>query len=171
VVADADTHAGRIPRERVAELVGSAAYGSVLVLAALSVVGVSDVALGHGSELVTGVGVATWIAHLFAELLGSHVNRPEPLRRKDVASAAVDGSPILVTTVLPAFVLLLGRVEVLSHGTARIAAILVAMAQLLAVGAYVGRVTPNRPAANWAFAAVSTAIGIAVVAATVLLGH
>ena len=100
--------AGRVAPERLAELVSAASYGTVLVLAGLSVVGVSDVALGHGVELVAGVGVATWLAHLFAELLGGHVRHPEPLSRAEVSRAAVDGSPILVSPVFPGLVLMLG---------------------------------------------------------------
>jgi hypothetical protein len=98
----------RIPRERLAELVSAASYGCVLVLAALSVIGVSDVALGHGAELVAGVGVATWLAHLFAELLGNHVRHQEPLRGHEVVEDMIDGSPILASTVLPALMLGLG---------------------------------------------------------------
>jgi hypothetical protein len=161
----------RIPRERLAELVTSASYGSVLVLAALGVIGVSDVALGHGSELVAGVGAATWIAHLFAELLGGHVSHPEPLHRKQLGRAAIDGSPILAATVLPAAVLGLGRLDLVSDGTARTAAILVATLQLLLIGAFVARVAPTRPSARWKFALSTAAIGFAVVVLTVVLGH
>ncbi|HEX6286392.1 MAG TPA: hypothetical protein VFZ80_02825 [Acidimicrobiia bacterium] len=37
-------------------------------------------------ELIVGVGVATWVAHLYAEVLGNHVRsvdafRPHALRR------------------------------------------------------------------------------------------
>src|SRR4051794_5868712 len=73
-----------VPGHRLAELVTAATYGSVLVLAALSAISVSDVALGHGAEIIAGVGVATWIAHLFAELLGSHVERSAPLHVDEV---------------------------------------------------------------------------------------
>jgi hypothetical protein len=163
--------AARIAPERLAELVAAAAYGTVLVLAALSVVGVSDVALGHGAELVAGVGVATWLAHLFAELLGGHVRHSEPLGRAEVTRAIVDGSPILVSTVLPGLALVLGRLDLVSDGTARVAAIVVAVAQLLGIGAYVGRVAPTSPGASWGYAAVTAGAGVAVVAATVLLGH
>jgi hypothetical protein len=160
-----------LPRDRLAELVSAASYGCVLVLGALTVVGVSEVALGHGAELVAGVGLATWAAHLFAELLGGHVHHPEPLRRKEVSRAAVDGSPILASTILPAIVLMLGRLDVLTDATARIIAILVAIAQLLAIGAFVIRVAPARPVASWGFAAAVAGVGVAVVAVTVLLGH
>jgi hypothetical protein len=161
----------RMPRERLSELVSAACYGSVLVLAALSVIGVSEVALGHGAELVAGVGLATWLAHIFAELLGGHARHPEPLGRSEVMRAVVDGSPILASTVLPATVLLFGRLDLLSDTAARIGAIVVAVVQLLAVGALVARVAPAPPAASWTFAAATAAIGIAVVALTVLLGH
>jgi hypothetical protein len=160
-----------VPRDRLAELVSAAAYGCVLVLGALTVIGVSEVALGHGAELIAGVGLGTWAAHFFAELLGGHVHHREPLHRREVKRAAVDGSPILAATVLPAIVLMLGRLDVLSHATARIVAILVAVAQLLAIGVFVAHVAPSRPMASWGFAAVVAGVGVAVVALTVLLGH
>jgi hypothetical protein len=161
----------RVPRERLAEVVSAAGYGTVLVLAALGVVGVSEVALGHGSELVAGVGVATWLAHIFAELLGGHVRHPEPLHRSEVVRSLMDGSPILVASVLPAIALGFGRLDLVSDTAARIAAIVVAVLQLLAIGAFVARVAPARPAARWTFAAATAGIGLAVVVLTVLLGH
>jgi hypothetical protein len=158
-------------QEGLADLVSAATYGTVLVLAALSAVGVSDVALGHGSELVAGVGLATWLAHVFAVLLGDHVRHHGALRAGEVGWAMAQGSPILASTVLPALVLMLGRLDVLADGAARIAAIVVAVVQLLAIGAFVGWVVPARPAAIWAFAGATVAAGTAVAAVTVALGH
>lgn len=161
----------RLAPDRLSDRVSAAAYGSVLVLAALSVIGVAAVTLGYGVELVTGVGLATWAAHLFAELLGGHVQHREPLRRSEVRRAMVDGSPILASTVLPATVLLLGRSDLMTDKTARIISIVVATLQLLSIGVFVARVAPARPAARWSFALVTAGIGIAVVALTVQLGH
>lgn len=132
-------------------------------------IGVSAVALGYGSELVAGVGLATWGAHPYAELLGRHVQHREPLQRGEVRRAVVDGSPILASTVLPASVLLLGRFDLMTDNTARIISILVATLQLLSIGVFVARVAPDRPVASWGFALVTAGIGIAVVALTVLL--
>ena len=149
----------------------AASYGTVLVLAALSVIGVSEVALGHGAELVAGVGVATWLAHLFAEILGQHVEHEVPRGRQEVARAAVDGSPILAATVLPAIVLVLGRLDVVSATSARVAAIVVAILQLLGIGAVVAYVAPTQPAARWTFAASTAAAGLVIVVLSVALGH
>jgi hypothetical protein len=160
-----------MPRERVAELVGAAAYGSVLVLAALTVVGISDVALGHGAEIVAGVGLATWFAHLFAELLGGHIRHDEALHRREVERAAVDGSPILVATVIPAAVLGLARLDAVGDDLARVLAIAAAIAQLFAIGAFVASRTPVPRAERWTFALVTAGVGVAVVLLTLLLGH
>jgi hypothetical protein len=55
--------------------VSAACYGTVLVLASLALIDADDVASGIGWELVTGVGVATWVAHLYAEVIGDHLRR------------------------------------------------------------------------------------------------
>lgn len=161
----------QIPRERLADLVSAASYGTVLVLAALTVVGVSDVALGHGAELVAGVGVATWLAHLFAEVLGGHVEHETPRGRDQIVRAVVDGSPILAATVLPAAMLVLARLDVLADGTARVAAIVVAVLQLFVIGAVVAAFAPTPPMARWTYAASTAGVGLAIVALTVILGH
>ena len=96
-------------RERLAERIGAAAYGTVLVLSALALVEVTEVGIGHGVELVVGVGLATWIAHLFAELLAEHVRHD---RAAHLAAGAAGGrrrqSRSSWSTVLPAAALLLG---------------------------------------------------------------
>jgi hypothetical protein len=159
-----------LPRERLAELVSAATYGTVLVLAALSALKVSDVAHGQGAELVAGVGVATWAAHLFAELLGGHVRHPDPLRGGEVTRAMLDGSPILVATVLPALALLAGRLDVIGDREAKILAIAIAVVQLASIGVYVARRAPAQRHA-WAFAAVTAGCGLAVGVFVVILGH
>ena len=157
--------------ERIAERVRAASYGTVLVIAALGVTNVADVGLGYSAELVLGVGVATWIAHLYAELLGRHVVEHEPLRRTHVTEAMADGSPILLATLLPATVLLIGRGDLLDAGPARTLALVVAFAQLLGIGAVVARRSPGRSHAGWLFAAATAGIGIGIGVVSVLLGH
>src|SRR5436190_23632080 len=104
----------RWPQERMAERVSAAAYGTVLVLAALALLDADNVASGLGWELVTGVGVATWVAHLYAEVVGDHVRKSAPLDGAEVRLAMLDGLPILLAAVPPALVLFLGRLDVLA---------------------------------------------------------
>ena len=116
----------------------AASYGTILVLAALALIDTDDVSSGLGWELVTGVGAATWIAHLYAELVGDHLRHPSAaLDGTEVARAAADGLPILLAAIPPAIMLLLGRLEVLDERGALWAAVVIAVVQLGAIGAYV----------------------------------
>ena len=162
---------GRRSHERLAERLSAACYGTVLVLAALPLIDADEVASGLGWELVTGVGVATWIAHLYAEVIGDHVRRGAAVDRTEITRAMVDGLPILLAAVLPAFMLFLGRVDVLDHRVALWAAVAVAIGQLVGVGAFVGGSVSGRGASVWSYAGVTAAIGIAVVILKLALGH
>ena len=160
------------PRERAAARLSAACYGTVLVLAALPLIDADEVSSGLGWELVTGVGVATWLAHLYAELVGDHLRHGPPLGRTEITSAMVDGLPILLAAVLPAVMLLLGRIDVLEPRVALWAAVVVAILQLVGVGAFVGSsVSPRRRAFVWSYAGATAAVGIAVVTLKVALGH
>ena len=158
-------------RERLAERVDAAAYGSILVLSTLALVKVTDVVTGHAAELVFGVGAATWIAHLFAELLAEHVRRDEPLTWTQLGHAARDGSPILMVTILPALALVIGGTDLMADDTARTLAIVVALAQLSVLGAVVGHHSPANTASAWVFAGVVAGAGLVVVALEVALSH
>jgi hypothetical protein len=161
----------RSPRERLAERVAAACYGTVLVLSALPLIDADEVSSGLGWELVTGVGVATWIAHLYAEVVADHLRHSEAPRREEVARAMGDGSPILLAAVSPAVLLALGRLDVLDPRLALWAAAAVAIVQLVVVGAFAGAAVSPRRSVVWSYAAVTAAIGIAVVMLKLVLGH
>ena len=84
--------------------------------------------------------------------------------------AMVDGLPIPLAAVLPAVVLLLGRVDVLDpcHAWPRFA---VAIGQLVGVGAFVGGSVSRGGASVWSYAGVTAVIGIVVVSLKLALGH
>jgi hypothetical protein len=159
------------PRERLAERVAAAAYGTVLILCALPLINEEDVSSGHGWELVTGVGVATWIAHLYAEAVGDRVRRRSALDRDELARAMVDGLPILFAAVGPAVVLLLGRIGVLDGRVALWVAVVVAIGQLVGVGVLVGAARSPGGTRTWTYAMATATIGLAVVILKLVLGH
>ncbi|HJS71214.1 MAG TPA: hypothetical protein VJ858_00670 [Acidimicrobiia bacterium] len=160
----------REQRDRLAERVSAASYGTVLIIAALLVVEEDDVASGWGWELVVGVGAATWLAHLYAEVLGNHVRRVDATEPHEVRKAMVDGLPILLAAVFPAVALGLGRLEVLPPRQALWIAVIVSIVQLVAIGALVGAVSEQR-SASWRYAAAAAAFGLGVVLLLVGLGH
>lgn len=155
-----------------AERVSAAAYGTVLILAALPLVDAEEVVSGVGWELAVGVGLATWLAHLFAEVVGDHVRHTAAAHeRAEIARAMVDGLPILVASVPPATALLLGRVGVTDGRTALWVAVAIAVVQLVGLGAYVGAIVTEHPSGRWVYAAATTAFGVLVVAIKVVLHH
>jgi hypothetical protein len=156
---------------RLAERVSAASYGTVLVLAALAVVEASDVASGWGWELVTGVGLATWVAHLYAEVVGDHLRHRAAHEVAELKRAMADGSPIILAAVLPAVVLGLGRLGVIADRVALWAAVGVAFVQLVGLGAFVGWAASPRHSKTWLYAGVTAAFGAIVVSLKVALGH
>ncbi len=158
------------PRDRLAQRVSAASYGTVLVLASLALVDADEVASGWGWELVTGVGLATWIAHLYAEVVGDHIRQNAAPGRREIRRAATDGLPILLAAVAPGVMLFLGRIDVLAHRGALWAAVVVAFLQLVGVGALVGSLSDHE-SSPWRFAAATGAFGVVVVGLKVVLGH
>jgi hypothetical protein len=158
-------------RERRAERATAACYGTVLVLAALVVIDADEVASGLGWELVTGVGLATLVAHLYAEVVGDHLRHAAALGRREVKRAMADGSPILLATVLPALILLLGRIGVLTTRSALWLSVAVAVLQLVGVGSIVGLAVSPRGSHVWVYAAVTAGFGVIIVLLKLVLGH
>jgi hypothetical protein len=159
------------PRERLAERVSAAAYGTVLVLASLALIDPDEVAAGWGWELVSGVGLATYVAHLYAEVVGDRLRHTAAPGRNEIKTAALDGFPILLAAVPPAVVLLLGRVGVLEDRVALWLAVAVALLQLVGVGALVGLLVSDDHPHAWRFAAMTGAFGLVVVGLKTALGH
>jgi hypothetical protein len=153
-----------------AERVSAASYGIVLIIASLLVVESDDVASGLGWELVVGVGVATWIAHFYAEVLGNQVRDVDALQPHEIRKAMADGLPIPLSAVLPAVALVLGRIGVVEPRVALWIAVILALLQLVAVGGYVGAVSEQR-SSSWRYAAIAAVFGVAVVLLLVALGH
>ena len=159
------------PRERLAERVTATAYGTVLVLASLALLDADNVASGLGWELVTGVGLATWIAHLYAEVVGDHVRHGWRFDRAEFTRAMVDGLPIPLAAVAPAIILLFGRLDVLPPEAALWISVVVAFVQLVGLGALVGALVSSEHNSVWRFAAVTAGIGLVVVVLKLGLTH
>lgn len=157
-------------RDRLAERLSAASYGTVLIIAALLVVEAEDVATGWGWELMVGVGAATWVAHLYAEVLGNHVRNPDAMRSHEVGRAMADGLPILLSSILPALALLLGRLDVVAARQALWVGVILAILQLVAIGAIVGVVSGGR-SSSLRYAVVAAVFGFGVVLLLVVLGH
>jgi hypothetical protein len=159
------------PREQLAERVSAASYGTVLVLASLALIDADEVASGWGWELVSGVGIATYVAHLYAEVVGDRLRHTAARGGAEIRRAMADGFPILLAAVPPAFVLGLGRIGVLEDRVALWVSVAVALVQLIGLGALVGVLVSDDHPHAWRFAAVTGVFGLIVVGLKTGLGH
>src|SRR5262245_39139700 len=161
----------RMPRPRAADLVTAAAYGTVLVLGGLALVRPRDVSDGHGIELVAAVGVATWVAHVFADLVGEQVRHQETPPSDELRWSAISGLPILAACVLPAVAIGLGRLQAVSDEAAIWVATGIGIAQLVGVGAVVGALKGTGRRTVWAFVLATAVFGLGVTIVKVRLAH
>jgi hypothetical protein len=160
----------RMPRHRAADLVSAAAYGTVLILGALAVLEPNDVSDGHGLELVAAVGVATWVAHVFSDLLGEQLRHEAP-PSEELRWSAVSGIPILAACVLPAVAIGLGRLDAISDVAAIWVATIIGVLQLVGLGAVVGVLKGTGRRTVWRFVLVTCIFGLGVTALKVRLTH
>jgi hypothetical protein len=159
------------PRDRLPEQVSAASYGTVLVLASLALIDPDEVASGLGWELVTAVGLATWLAHLYAEVVGDLLRHAVARARREIKHAMGDGLPILLAALLPAIVLGLGRLDVVAPRVALWASVVVAFLQLVGLGGFVGMTVSGRRVDAWRYMAGTGGFGLVVVVLKIVLGH
>lgn len=156
---------------RLAPFVTAATYGAIVVLGAIVLATPGNVRSGYGLEIVLGAGLATWIAHVFADLVGDQLRHREPLDGADLRRAVVIATPILTAALFPALALVPGRLGWVSAQVALWFAAVVGILQLAAVGGFVAYVHRSREVRSWRFVLAVTAIGIAVVGLKILLGR
>jgi hypothetical protein len=95
------THRRPSPDEA-ADRISAYVYGNILVLAALVLLTDDDITHGAGLAIVAGTAVSTFVAHAFAERLGSAVREGENARLGVVLR---DSLPIISSASLPALLM------------------------------------------------------------------
>jgi hypothetical protein len=160
-----------VPSERLATLVTAATYGAVIVLGAVVLATPRNVESGYGLELVLGAGVATWVAHVFADLVGDQLRQNRPLDGADLRNAMTLGSPILVAALFPSLALIPGRLELVSGQTALWLAAGIGILELVGIGGFVAYVHRSREVHTWRFVLAVALVGVAVVLVKIFLGR
>lgn len=93
-----------MPRDQIADRISAYVYGNILVLASLVILHHNEIENGFGLALVAGTTVSTFIAHAFAERLGSSVREHEHSMR-DILR---DSLPIVSSAAVPAALMAIG---------------------------------------------------------------
>ncbi|MGW0037677.1 hypothetical protein [Gordonia sp. NPDC003376] len=105
---------GALPRHRATSRLSAYVYGNILVLAAVVVATTHTITDGTAALIVLATGATTYIAHVFAQLVGDASIPPESGRpdgatvRRTARHELRDALPIVSSAVWPAVVLALG---------------------------------------------------------------
>jgi hypothetical protein len=154
-------------RPRVVRTAGSvteAVYGLILATSVIAVSREYD-ATNAGLIAVTVVvtGIVFWLAHVYARVLARSMELHRSLGRREVGDVLRHDWPLVEVTIPLVAVLALGALGVVRDRTAIGAAVLAALVQLAAAGAYAARLRGAGPGGTVLSAAVAVALGSAVI--------
>jgi len=158
------TERWRPPVARTSGSVAEAVYGLILATSVIAVsraYAPSNAGLIGVTVLVTGV--VFWLAHVYARVLAESITRRRRLNRSEVREAFRHDWPLVQVTVLLVAILALGVVGLVSDRTAILAAMLAALVQLAAAGAYAAHLSGARLPGIVASAVIAVGLGSAIV--------
>jgi len=147
-------------------------YGNLLVLAAILAVTKEEVASGRAFWIVLGTAVSTFVAHVFAEVMGAQVRSTGPPTIRGLIKLARESLPVLTSGLLPAAILLLGYWEVLTTGPALTIAEAIVLIRIAGTGIIVARLRNERSSLRLLLVGVAVAgVGLSVSLLKVYLTH
>ncbi len=96
-------HADRtLTGEQVAARISAYLYGNIIVFATLVPLDAESAEHGHALQLVAGVAASTYLAHVFAEIVGHHARAGAAMTRTEVVHELRDSLPIASSALVPA---------------------------------------------------------------------
>ena len=141
-----------------------AIYGLILATSVIAVsreYDSSNAGLIGVTVLVTGV--VFWLAHVYARVLAASITRHRMLNRSEVREALRHDWPLVEVTVPLVLILALGALDIVPDKAASLAAMLAALVELAAAGAYAARRSGAGLRGTVGSAVIAVALGSAVV--------
>jgi hypothetical protein len=154
-------------RPRVVRTTGSIAEAIYGLILATSVIAVSrDYDSSHAGRIGVNVlvtGVVFWLAHVYARALARAVTHHRMLNRSEVREVLRHDWPLVEVTVPLVLILALGVLDVVPDRAASLVAMLAALVELAAAGAYAARTSGAGLRGTVASAVVAVTLGSVVV--------
>ncbi|HEY2792836.1 MAG TPA: hypothetical protein VGJ28_10790 [Micromonosporaceae bacterium] len=131
-----------VARREAAQRVSAYVYGNILVFAALVPLETGVVTSGRAVLIVLGVAVSTFIAHIFAELLGGAIEHDPDAEDDDDWWSRLRGSvPIVSSATVPAALLVAAWIGWIPATAATLASEIYVMVRLAFIGIVVARLS------------------------------
>jgi len=157
-----------LPADDAARRVSAWIYGTVLALAALALVSPEASDEAGGAGLLIGIGLGTFLAHLFADYIGEEVRERRRLTAGERREILRDLLPVLTGMVPPAVFLAIGVLPSVSGPWMLALAFTVTLLRLPLIAMIVAARTNRHPL--WSLFVVC-GVGILVVVIKVLVSH
>jgi hypothetical protein len=157
-----------LPADDAARRVSAWIYGTVLALAALTLVTPEASDEAGGAGLLIGIGLGTFLAHLFADYIGEEVRERRRLTGDERREILRDLLPVLTGMVPPAVFLAIGVLPSVSGPWMLALAFTVTLLRLPLIALIVAARTQRHPL--WSLFIVC-GLGILVVVIKVLVSH
>lgn len=166
-------HADRtLTGEQVAARISAYLYGNIIVFATLVPLGNGSAEHGHALKLVAGVAASTYLAHVFAEIVGHHARAGESMTREEIVHELRDSQPIVSSALVPALLFAGAWPGWYSEETALLISEIYLLVRLAAIGLLVQRLRDAKPSFRTLLSGLllgAVAAGIALI--KVVLGH
>ncbi len=144
--------------------VTEAIYGLILATSVIAVSREYDPSnAGRIGVTVLVTAVVFWLAHIYARGLAYSLRHHRMLNRSEVREVLRHDWPLVEATVPPVLILGLGALDIVPDQTAILAAMLAALVELAAVGAYVARTSGAGLPGTVVSAFIAVTLGSAVV--------
>ncbi|MDR6319665.1 hypothetical protein [Actinoplanes couchii] len=137
-----------LPREQAAARISAYVYGNIITFATIVPFTADTVRHGHAALVVLGVAASTYIAHVFAELVG-HRAHDRPPAPGGFVRGLRDALPIFSSALVPALFLLAGSRGSIEAGAAVTASEIYLLIRMSLVGLIIERLRPSDRARGW----------------------
>ncbi|MFL5816971.1 MAG: hypothetical protein ACJ76L_05150 [Conexibacter sp.] len=141
----------------------AAVYGSILAAGLVASLDVGDVSDGKMTIALGGTMLVFWLAHVWSEAISDRMNDPRPYTWKRMRAVATWHWPMMQAAFGPLCALVLADFGVWSVDTAVTVALAISIAQLVAWGIAVGRLTFESWPAALLSGAVDGTLGLMIV--------
>jgi hypothetical protein len=152
-----------LSREDAAARISAYVYGNILVFATVVPLSDDDIHHWHGALLILGVAASTYLAHVYADLVGRKVKASVPMTRAQIVHELRDATPVLSSGMVPALLAAAGALHWLEPGTAVLCAEIYLFGRMALLGLLVERLNSDRFSGHTFFAGLMLASAAAAI--------
>jgi hypothetical protein len=152
-----------LPPEQAAARISAYVYGNIIVFATTVPLAAAELHHGHGALLVLGVAASTYLAHVFAEIIGRSVRSAQSMTGTELWHELRDSLPVLTSGMVPAALLLAGGLGWPPERAAVVISEVYLLVRMALIGLVVERLRSPRLSAHTLMAGVMLAAAAAVI--------